>query len=513
LAWRDPDSQVYLLPHSNRARATRVATTCGLGALFCALPFVAAGEDASISAGLPADVAAITLQPGAISLAPWQPVVQRRQASARVVSTASDGAILQLADRRGASGFVVLRAGLASRARATARADLIVARQRLAPGDVRSFVEIGAANGIAYQAGAVRNATGGMNWGVWLRRPNGNRSVMSVSKVRIVLGDERRVQLETTWLSSKSSAKLQIDGREVAATAATDLANVGPNRVNIGLGRPARIDEVGAIFVRTALAFSGAGASAVPATAPAPGGPGVVIPVVGAPGTGGTTGAPVPSGVDQIPGREIARADWETTTPNPYFQRASNDRIRAVASPVAEGKLAGRFEVQQGDNPTSCCGDRSEFLISTNEKDGDERWYTWATLFDDSFPTGGGWQVVTQWHSAVDGVPPMGFYAEDGTFYLRTSQDTGGNGIKRFWETKIQKNVWYRIKLHVKWSSNASVGYVEMWVNGQLVTPKTFTRNMYPGNTNYFKQGYYRQDSIGGTGVVFHDGFRATQVN
>jgi Polysaccharide lyase len=474
---------------------------------------MASGEDSSITSGLPADVAAITLRPDAASLAPWQPVVQRRQASARVISTTSDGAILQLADRRGASGFVVLRAGLASRSRATARADLIVARQRLAPGDVRSFIEIGAANGTAYQAGAVRGA-GGMAWGVWLRRPDGSRTATSVSRIRVVPGDERRVQLETTWLSSKSTAKLQIGGREVAATEPVDLANVGPNRVNIGLGRPALMNEVGAIFVRAALAYSGAGASAVPATAPAPGGPGVVIPVVGSPGSvAGGPGSPVPSGVDQIPGREIARADWEPGTANPYFQRVADDRIRAVAAPAAEGKFAGRFEVREGDNPV-CCGSRAEMLVSTGEKEGDERWYTWATLFDDSFPTNNGWQTVTQWHSDSDGVPPMGFYAENGVYYLRTTDgNSSGSGIRRLWETKLQKNHWYRIKIHVKWSGNASVGFVEMWVDGQLVLPKTFTRNMYPGQGNYFKQGYYRQFGIGGTGVVYHDGFRATQVN
>jgi Polysaccharide lyase len=501
------------LPQTKRARATRVVSTCGLVAACCVAPFVASGDDSSISSGLPADVVAITLLPGAGSFGPWQPVVQRRQASARIVRTASDGAVLQLADRRDASGFVVLRAGLASRSRATARADLTIARQRLAPGDARAFIEVGAANGVAYQAGAVRTPRG-LRWGLWLRRIDGTRTTMKITSRRITPGDWQRVQLSTNWLSARSTATLEIDGRSVATTDPLNLPSVGPNRVNIGLGRTTKINELGAIFVRAALAYSGAGAAAVPATAPPAGGGGTVIPVVGGPG-GGTAGSPVPSGVDEIPGREIARADYENADPSRYgAQRVAPDRIRAVTAPfpVAEGKYSGRYEVREGDNPV-CCGSRAEILVQTSEDEGDDRWYTWATLFDDSFPTNGGWQVVTQWHSGIDGVPPMGFYAENGTYYLRTSSDTSGNGIKRLWETKFQKNVWYRIKLHVKWSSNSSVGFVEMWVNGQLVTPKTFTRNMYSGSGNYFKQGYYRQFGIGGTGVVYHDGFRATQVN
>ena len=79
------------------------------------------------------------------------------------------------------------------------------------------------------------------------------------------------------------------------------------------------------------------------------------------------------------------------------------------------------------------------------------------------------------------------------------------------------RGVWNDIKLHIKWSASDNVGFIEFWLNG---APQTFTdtpcagktrctvRTLMPGGGGvYFKQGYYRDSSIGPTGVVYHDGF------
>jgi hypothetical protein len=39
------------------------------------------------------------------------------------------------------------------------------------------------------------------------------------------------------------------------------------------------------------------------------------------------------------------------------------------------------------------------------------------------------------------------------------------------------------------------------------------THTMYPGIDNYFKQGYYRDYDVRGTGVVYHDGFRMNSAS
>ena len=76
------------------------------------------------------------------------------------------------------------------------------------------------------------------------------------------------------------------------------------------------------------------------------------------------------------------------------------------------------------------------------------------------------------------------------------------------------------LKLHVKWSSNADIGFVQIWKNG---VSQTFTatppengngsscvgqstckfRNIYPGDAgNRAMISYYRDPAISGTGVV-----------
>ncbi len=64
-------------------------------------------------------------------------------------------------------------------------------------------------------------------------------------------------------------------------------------------------------------------------------------------------------------------------------------------------------------------------------------------------------------------------------------------------------DAWYDFVLHVKWSSDPSVGFVEVWVNDEKVVPKTAAATLFPGTGAYMKQGYYRSDSEL-TSAIFH---------
>jgi hypothetical protein len=57
----------------------------------------------------------------------------------------------------------------------------------------------------------------------------------------------------------------------------------------------------------------------------------------------------------------------------------------------------------------------------------------------------------------------------------------------------------------VKWSADASVGFVELYLNGKLVMPKRPIATMFSGQLNYLKMGLYRSDTITADGVVYHD--------
>ena len=61
--------------------------------------------------------------------------------------------------------------------------------------------------------------------------------------------------------------------------------------------------------------------------------------------------------------------------------------------------------------------------------------------------------------------------------------------------------------LHVKWSADKKVGFVELYHNGKLALPRTYGANQFGKELNYLKMGLYRDDAIRPRPVVYHDGF------
>lgn len=197
------------------------------------------------------------------------------------------------------------------------------------------------------------------------------------------------------------------------------------------------------------------------------------------------------------------RGDFETGDTSQWTktQRVAPNRLAIVSSPVRQGQHAARFEVRQGDDPINASGDRSELVYAPLEAEGNERWYGWSTLWPSTYPSANTWQVFTQWHhTGLTGSPPLEMYVIGEAVHLRIDARTV------LWTTPLVRGRWHDFVLHVKWSSDPDVGFVELWYDGARVLPKTFGRNMYPGQKNYLKQGLYRSDTIAVTGTLFHDG-------
>jgi hypothetical protein len=256
--------------------------------------------------------------------------------------------------------------------------------------------------------------------------------------------------------------------------------------------------------------------------------PSTPAPTSPAPG-GSTPSSPAPppsgNGLD-IPGVIMKVGDYNTGDLSQWsgHQNLSSYSLTTVRSPVREGGYAARFEVRQGDDPLcaagyGCFGDRSEVQMSTGETEGQERWYSWSTMFSSDFPRYPNWQVVSQWHSNANGSPPIGFYVVNDSLVLqfhRYSSPDHPIDIVTPWSGPLRRGQWQDIRLHVKWSGSDSVGFVELWINGVAQTfdngqTRRYIRNMYPGIPNYFKQGYYRQSGLPATGVIYHDGFRMSR--
>jgi uncharacterized protein (TIGR03382 family) len=208
----------------------------------------------------------------------------------------------------------------------------------------------------------------------------------------------------------------------------------------------------------------------------------------------------------------VWKGDFETGNLSQWDrqQAVSSDRLQVVSSPLREGRYALKTIVRQGDDPINASGNRNELIYLGREAAGSEYFYKWSTLFPKSFPRSTKWQLFTQWHhDGSSGSPPLEFYIVDDEMRMRV----GGSSGKILWHAPLQREQWNDFILHVKWSSDPRVGFVEMYYGGKLVVPLTKVATQFSGQTNYLKFGLYRDESIAPEGIVFHDGFiQATRL-
>ena len=200
----------------------------------------------------------------------------------------------------------------------------------------------------------------------------------------------------------------------------------------------------------------------------------------------------------------VWRGDFETGNRNQWSstQMVSADRLQVVSSPSRQGSYAIKVTVKQGDNPINASGNRNELVRMTNEKEGDEYYYRFSTMFASDFPSAKTWQLFAQWHhSGSSGSPPVEFYVNGETMYLRLQ------GSSVVWQKPLVRGQWQDFIFHVKWSSKSGTGFVELYRNGVLELPKRYGATMYSGQTNYLKVGLYRNSTIAPVGVVYHDGW------
>jgi uncharacterized protein (TIGR03382 family) len=202
----------------------------------------------------------------------------------------------------------------------------------------------------------------------------------------------------------------------------------------------------------------------------------------------------------------VWKGDFETGNLSQWTraQSVASDRLQVVSDVVREGSYALKTTVHQGDDPINASGNRNEVVYMTDEAPGTEYFYKWSTLFPEDYPSMDTWQLFAQWHQGgCCGSPPLEFYVVGEAMFMRV----GGINGQVLWQSPLVRGHWNDFVLHVKWSSDPSVGFVEMYKDGELVVPKTMAATQFSGDRNYLKLGLYRNDTISQVGVVYHDGF------
>jgi hypothetical protein len=194
---------------------------------------------------------------------------------------------------------------------------------------------------------------------------------------------------------------------------------------------------------------------------------------------------------------------------------SSHHSMQIVTSPVRQGIYAARFEVRDGDIPAFGGGERAEVADkAAGGVEAEEMWYQWSTQFTANFPLAGWGAVVSQWHDASSNSPPLSFAVVDSTHWGLVK-----DGAAVLWKAPQSPGTWQDIKIRIVWSSDPSVGVVELWHNG---VRQSFSGGECSGTTChtstigaggiYFKQGYYRDTTHTAPGVIYHDGFTAART-
>lgn len=229
---------------------------------------------------------------------------------------------------------------------------------------------------------------------------------------------------------------------------------------------------------------------------------------------------------------------WCTT------QTIRAQQLQVMPDPVAQGQAALRVEVKYGDIFNGYSDSRS--LLSGPpalwEDEGNERWYRWQALWPQdwvgSYPkwdelsnpsarSHGG--SIVEWHhdangGVENGSAPLYIWGDDANIVLCLVNQATSTCREQINLARLQRSHWHDFIVHAKWSSNASVGFLEIWIDGVNVLPMHVASNKYPGMRNYLVVGLYRSGHIGdpslrwpnGTpvygsngepGVVYLDGF------
>ncbi len=201
-------------------------------------------------------------------------------------------------------------------------------------------------------------------------------------------------------------------------------------------------------------------------------------------------------------------------------------QIQVVADPVAQGRYAARFEVKFGDVFSYYSDSRSLMTgpDSLWENEGNERWYRWQALWPQgwvgSYPK---WDELSNpaarssagslvvWHHDANGgveqgSAPLYIGADDNNLWLCLVDQATSNCRENITLAPLQRSHWHDFILHARWSPDASVGFLEMWIDGANVLPKHFAPNMYPGMRNYLVVGLYRNGRIGDPNLLYPNG-------
>ncbi len=204
------------------------------------------------------------------------------------------------------------------------------------------------------------------------------------------------------------------------------------------------------------------------------------------------------------------QGDYETDNLS-QFQNASWNYLPAApvvsTAHVRGGRYAARYTIPAGG---SRCETVPLFRALTK---GDDLYFAVSTYLEPGFPVNTGWQVLTQWKNDGTGSPPLELTVRENSSVFRVDGGYGYPSGPRMSGQDVGPVVtgqWIDWVFHIRFSSDPSVGSVDVWRNGAPVMSgfHPLGGTLYPGLNSYLKNGYYRSGAITTDGHVWEDNVR-----
>jgi hypothetical protein len=223
---------------------------------------------------------------------------------------------------------------------------------------------------------------------------------------------------------------------------------------------------------------------------------------------------------------------------------AKPGRASIVTAPRKEGSHAARLEARAGEFIGSDAQpppgrNRTELVLSPAGKpyaprEGEDLWYRFSFYLPSKtpLPKAGTTQGMTILQWITDSPAGSAKFEQLGIFqfrdtkasgdpgpghveFLYTDSDSRTDNTEHFWRkaaSAVTRDVWHEVLMHKRWSSKPN-GYVEIWYDGQAQrladgTTRMTMRTLTPGYSARMQHGIYRGNEIGGTAVIYLDGFR-----
>lgn len=186
-------------------------------------------------------------------------------------------------------------------------------------------------------------------------------------------------------------------------------------------------------------------------------------------------------------------APWGMVQDGLRDSQFGNTQISIVPSPALAGRKAFKFT----SSPVAAAnGPRAELADTFKLKEGDDFWFGDVLFIPGGQPPWiSGNHTVLQLKNAGTGSPPLALDIRDlggmNQGLYTEAQEPGGQRyrlaipVSRLYDRAIP------IEIHVRFSSNPSVGEFEVWADGVRVIAPVKMATLYSGLTSGLKQGQY----------------------